>query len=81
MNISFQLSRPQNPQSSVVAQFIYDGKKRRLGMGLSVPSDRWNKAKQRIKILQSIHRNERMDYEVLNKRLDTQEDLIHSVSN
>ena len=79
MNISFQLSRPQNPQSSVVAQFIYDGKKRRLGMGLSVPSDRWNKGKQRIKILQSIHRNERMDYEVLNKRLDTQEDLIHSI--
>lgn len=48
-------------------------------MGLSVPSDRWNKGKQRIKILQSIHRNERMDYEVLNKRLDTQEDLIHSI--
>ena len=48
-------------------------------MGLSVPSDRWNKGKQRIKILQSIHRNERMDYEVLNKRLDAREDLIHSV--
>jgi len=73
MNISFQLSRPQNPQSSVVAQFIYDGKKRRLGMGLSVPSDRWNKGKQRIKVLASIHHNERMDYEVLNKRLDTHE--------
>ena len=79
MNISFQLSRPQNPQSSVVAQFIYDGKKRRLGMGLSVPSDRWNKGKQRIKVLASIHHNERMDYEVLNKRLDAREDLIHSV--
>jgi len=79
MNISFQLSRPQNPQSSVVAQFIYDGKKRRLGMGLSVPSDRWNKGKQRIKVLASIHNNERMDYEVLNKRLDTHENLIHSI--
>jgi integrase len=79
MNISFQLSRPQNPQSSVVAQFIYDGKKRRLGMGLSVPSDRWNKGKQRIKVLASIHHNERMDYEVLNKRLDTQENLIHLI--
>ena len=32
-----------------------------------------------VKILQCIHRNERMDYEVLNKRLDTQEDLIHSI--
>ena len=49
-------------------------------MGLSVPSDRWNKGKQRIKVLQSIHRNERMDYEVLNKRLDAREDLIHSES-
>ena len=48
-------------------------------MGLRVPSDCWNKAKQRIKILQSIHRNERMDYEVLNKRLDAREDLIHSI--
>ena len=48
-------------------------------MGLSVPSDRWNKAKQRIKVLASIHHNERMDYEVLNKRLDAREDLIHSI--
>ena len=48
-------------------------------MGLSVPSDRWNKGKQRIKVLASIHHNERMDYEVLNKRLDTHENLIHSI--
>ena len=48
-------------------------------MGLSVPSDRWNKGKQRIKVLASIHNNERMDYEVLNKRLDTHENLIHSI--
>ena len=48
-------------------------------MGLSVPSDCWNKGKQRIKVLASIHHNERMDYEVLNKRLDAHENLIHSI--
>jgi hypothetical protein len=77
MNISVQFSRPQNPQSSVLpGSFMME---RREDMGLSVPSDRWNKGKQGIEILASIHQNERTGYAVLNKRLNTHENLIHSI--
>jgi hypothetical protein len=77
MNMSFQFSRPQNPQSSVLPGSFMMA--RREDMGLSVPSDRWNKGKQGIEILASIHQNERTGYAVLNKRLNTHENLIHSI--
>lgn len=51
MNISLQLARPHNPDTAVIAQFKYDGKKRRLGLDGTVPSERWNKGKQRLKVL------------------------------
>ena len=48
MNISLQLARPHNPDTAVIAQFKYDGKKRRLGLDVTVPSERWNKYKGRL---------------------------------
>ena len=39
MNISLQLARPHNPDIAVTAQFKYDGKKRRLELDVTVPSE------------------------------------------
>ena len=79
MNISLQLARPHNPDTAVIAQFKYDGKKRRLGLDVTVPSERWNKGKQRLKILGSMHVNEVKDCEVLNTLLEAREALIRGI--
>ena len=79
MNISLQLARPNSLDTAVIAQFKYDGKKRRLGLDVTVPSERWNKGKQRLKVLGSMHVNDRKDCEVLNTLLEAREALIHDV--
>lgn len=79
MNVSLQLARPHNPETAVIAQFKYGGKKRRLGLDVTVPSARWNKGKQRLKILGSMPINQQKDCEVLNTMLDAREALIHGV--
>ena len=79
MNISLQLARPNSLETAVIAQFKFDGKKRRLGLDVTVPSERWNKGKQRLKVLGSMHVNDRKDCEVLNTLLEAREALIHDV--
>ena len=79
MNLSLQLARPNSLETAVIAQFKYDGKKRRLGLDVTVPSERWNKGKQRLKVLGSMHVNDRKDCEVLNTLLEDREALNHDV--
>ena len=79
MNISLQLARPNSLETAVIAQFKFDGKKRRLGLDVTVPSERWNKGKQRLKVLGSMHVNDQKDCEVLNTLLEAREALIHDV--
>ena len=61
MKVSLQLARPHNPEAVVIAQFKYGGKKRRLGLDVTVPCARWNKGKQRLKILGSMPINEQKE--------------------
>ena len=70
MNISVLLLRPSKPECGTVASFQFGGVKRRKGLGVTVPTDRWDKNRQRIKVSGSLHRDERTFLMGLNKRIE-----------
>ena len=70
MNISVLLLRPNNPECGTVASFQFQGHKRRKGLGVTVPTKHWDKNRQRIKLLGSLHPDEKRRIMGLNKRID-----------
>ena len=84
MNISILLLRPSNPECGTVASFHFDGAKRRKGLGVTVPTERWDKKRQRLKVSATLHRDERTRLMALNQRIDHQlkaiQDTFHSLS-
>ena len=70
MNISVLLLRPSKSECGTVASFQFGGVKRRKGLGVTVPTDRWDKNRQRIKVSGSLHRDERTFLMGLNKRIE-----------
>ena len=70
MNISVLLLRPLKPECGTAASFQFGGVKRRKGLGVTLPTDRWDKNRQRIKVSGSLHRDERTFLMGLNKRIE-----------
>ena len=84
MNISVLLLRPSKPECGTVASFQFGGVKRRKGLGVTVPTERWDKNRQRIKVLGSLHRDERTRLMGLNKRIEHHvkaiQDAVHTLT-
>ena len=75
MNISVLLLRPSKSECGTVASFQFGGVKRRKDV--TVPTDRWDKNRQRIKVSGSLHRDERTFLMGLNKRAPAIQDAVH----